>query len=296
MKFVEKILSQIEKTKTQLCVGIDPPLDIENLSVSKSFPRFFLEQWKKIGHAGWIERYSYALIEAARGMVPGIKPQSAYFEAAGYQGLRVLEDILVKAKKYDLTTILDVKRGDISTTMTAYGHMAFETLNADSMTVTAYMGTDVILPLLPWIKRGKGLYIVWISSNVSGAQIQNLCASHLLHFLQKFSDENNLDQDLGLVYGVTKLEPSSKWSDSDLRKFYLLMPGIGPQGGKVTADLGEFLRSHTSALIPQSRAIGQLDLQSNEEEPRSWDDFSEIVSKRISHSKKQLKDVMSPLI
>jgi orotidine-5'-phosphate decarboxylase len=296
MEFKAKILHHIHQAGTQLCIGIDPPFNIEEMSRSEKLPDFFLNQWNKKGHIDWLEQYSFAILEAAHGIVPAVKPQSAYFEAAGYQGYRVLEHVIAKARQLNLLTILDVKRGDISTTMHAYGQMAFESLNADCMTVTAYMGTDVVRPLIPWIRKGRGVYVVWISSNPSGIEIQNLCATQLIHSLQKFCDENNLDQGLGLVYGATKLEHNPKWSNEQLQNFYLLMPGIGPQGGRVTESFCQFLSLHPSALIPQSRLIGQLRLQPGEHEPRNWDDFSELVVRRIRRSIEELQYINANLI
>lgn len=288
MEFAANIMSHLRQAKTHLCLGIDPPLSLAEKNPSLKIPTFFWDQWRKNDRVGWLERYGTALLEASKGLVPAVKPQAAYFEALGYEGFRVLGGLVKKAREFGFLTILDVKRGDIATTMEAYGHMAFEAFGADSMTVTAYMGMDVIRPLIPWMQRGKGVYVVWISSNPSGGEIQNLCAPKLLQSLVEFSRENEVNTSLGVVYGATKLPLIGGTFESELNKFNLLMPGIGAQGGQVTESLTGLLKIHPTALVPQSRSLGQLENQDDEDEPRSWDDFSELVARRIHRASQAL--------
>lgn len=290
MMFSKKIEHQNLLKGTCLCLGIDPPLDVGEKGAAGKIPSFFFEQWKKLNRSQWTKEYSLALLEAAQGLISTVKPQSAYFEAHGWEGIKVLEEVIMASQKLDLLTVLDVKRGDIASTMEAYASMAFDSMGADSMTVTAYMGTDVLRPLLPWIKKGKGVYIVWVSSNPSGLELQSLCASPLLNSLKQFKKENNIEDALGLVYGATKIEERLTQLNQDLKEFYLLMPGIGAQGGKITRELKDFLRNHPNALVPQSRSLGQLTPFPGETQPYNWDDFKAIVRKRVSRAIKDLSD------
>jgi orotidine-5'-phosphate decarboxylase len=172
--------------------------------------------------------------------------------------------------------------------MRAYGKMAYETMQADAMTVTAYMGIDAVEPLKEWLSGGCGAYVVWVSSNASGAKIQNPISGLLMGQLRELMDDGKLHGSLGLVYGATKFASIQSWDPEALAEFSLLMPGIGAQGGQVTESFRNFLQIHPSTLVPQSRSLGQLELYQGEEEPHSWHDFSLLVGRRLAIAAKDL--------
>ncbi len=290
--FKERLQTVIRQKKTHLCLGIDPPYDLLlEKKTPSGLPEFFVNSLSQDPPLVWLKTYCEVLLAAATPHVPAIKPQSAYFEAFGPEGLRILKDLLGTAKHNGLVSILDVKRGDIASTMQAYGFMAYETMGADALTVTAYMGMDVLDPLKRWLSRGYGAYVVWISSNSSGHQIQSHVAGHLLNLLVDFNAGNQLEGALGLVYGATKLDQIKDWDTAILKRFNLLMPGVGAQGGAVTPALMELLRSQESALIPQSRSLGTIQCLPGEPEPQSWEDFGRLVENRVQQAAKTLPSV-----
>lgn len=282
MTFKNLLQKAINTKTTHLCLGLDPPFDLFQRNSSKeALPAFFNDSLSKKRPIHWLQTYCETILEAAHALVPAIKPQSAYFEAFGPEGFKVLQDLVAKAKTKGLVTILDAKRGDIASTMKAYGAMAYESMGADALTVTAYMGMDVLDPLKEWLSKSSGTYVVWISSNPTGDDLQKQVAGPLLDQLEKFMDQNNLHGSLGLVYGATKFEQITQWDPAVLKKFNLLMPGVGAQGAQVTPALTNFLSEHSSALIPQSRSLGSLKLLPGEAEPTCWEDFGNLVKNRV---------------
>ena len=177
--FAEKLRENISRTGSFLCVGIDPPLG--------KYGDFLEKERQRLGSKSFLERFAIHMVEAAAGRVPAVKLQSAFFEAHGSEGFAALETAMKKAREHGLITILDAKRGDISSTMAAYGHMAFEAMDADALTITPYMGLDVLSPLWPWLKSGRGVYVVWVSSNPSGALVQDSISDPLLDALKDLS-------------------------------------------------------------------------------------------------------------
>ena len=162
--YASRLLSKINQHKQFLCLGID--LHVVDLpswlqrEISRKGQRYvFFEIFSKV-------------IEIASRSIPAIKFQMAFFEALGVAGFFLLEELIFFAKKKDMIVILDGKRGDISSTMTAYAKMTFDVFGADAVTVSPYLGADVLTALVPWLEKGKGAYIVYLSSNASGFSVQ----------------------------------------------------------------------------------------------------------------------------
>jgi len=273
--FRGRIRERIAQVGSSLCVGADPHMD--------KLPKFFAHCVATEGTEAFLMRFSQTLIEASAGQVAAIKFQSAFYEAHGALGFAVLTRALALARAHGLITILDAKRGDIASTMAAYGQMAFDTMAADALTIMPYMGMDSVAPLLPWLTKGHGVYVVWISSNPSGALIQDAAAEPLLDALFEYVSEAGVSDALGLVLGATKVEPLPLALLQRLRLTSLLMPGIGAQGGMVTARIRELIASTGTVLVPQSRS-----LTAYPEGVSSWAQYQDVVSLRIQEAKLQL--------
>ena len=271
--FAARLLERIQSRGNSVCVGIDPPLG--------GMPPFFEREFETLGAGEFLERYADALISVAAGKAPAVKFQSAYFEAHGPEGFESLRRSLGKAKRRGLLTILDAKRGDIASTMAAYGRMAFDVMDADALTVTPYMGLDVLEPLLPWLDTGRGAYVVWISSNPSGALLQDgvlsdgfTVAERLLASLLEF--EARSPGSIGLVLGATKVQSLAEKTWSQLAATPLLMPGVGAQGGAVTSRIRAQIASSGTVLVPLSRAVAQFPPGCS-----SWQSYEASVSSRL---------------
>jgi orotidine 5'-phosphate decarboxylase subfamily 2 len=210
------------------------------------------------GIAQWVNQ----LLEISAPLVPAVKFQSSCFEALGWQGWRCLEEVAKKAARLGLVTIFDGKRGDISSTMASYGVATFDRLAMEVMTVQPYMGLEVIAALKPWLQRGKGIYVVWMTSNPSHHLIQlhqsasgGTVAEELLLALTAFLSAEGLSRSCGLVLGATRIKSLDPELIARAQEFPLLLPGLGEQGGDAEA-LGELLlRPGGDHLAPMSRSL-----------------------------------------
>lgn len=136
-----------------------------------------LEAWGLPDDPSGLRAFGEAVLEAVDGSVAAIKPQSAFFERHGSRGVAVLEDLLGEARERGLLTILDVKRGDIGSTMGGYAqaHLrAGAPLEADAITLSPYLGFGSLRPALDLAREhGKGAFVLALTSNPDGAQVQH---------------------------------------------------------------------------------------------------------------------------
>lgn len=266
--FASRLSKATIKTKSVLCVGIDPHPDL--------MPALFGGQDQMPGSAQAIrhlEAFSQAILEATTGMVPAIKPQVAFFERHGPEGLRVLASLSAEAKHRELLVIMDAKRGDIGTTAQAYAEawLGPEAIfAADALTLNPYLGLD---SLEPFIRRAQqtlsGVFILVRTSNPGSADLQQLLINgkptwaHLAAGLggmvkEQFDPSCDLSS-VGVVVGATGPEDAMA-----VRKLLpaapFLIPGYGSQGASakealsgLTADKKEGL--YKGGLVNASRTI-----------------------------------------
>jgi len=256
-----------------LCIGFDP--DTTDLHP------FLQRQLKSTPTESFLIRWYQSTIENIAVAGTPVKLQSAFFEQFGPTGMAALRDIMIDAKRRGLYVILDAKRGDISSTMAAYGRAAFDQYQADALTILPWMGTDSLKALIPWMKMGRRIYIVWISSNKSGQDIQMRPAPLIKtpiaeivrqEFTKLAKKENVLDQ-LGWVLGATGLTESFiKKLPRQSQKF--LLPGVGAQGATFDKTTAMLLKKHPQSIFPISRAILR---PGAEDSINSWNDYSKIV-------------------
>ena len=218
--FREKLCAAQEHHRSWLCVGLDPdPTQMPDLPGLN-------------GSAG-IAAFCRTIIEATHDLVCAFKPNMAFFLAYGSEGLRVLEET-IRTVPDDIPVVLDAKLGDIGNTQRLYGQAVFEVLDADAVTISPYMGEDVIAPLLESYPE-RGVYIVCRSSNPDGGRFQNH-PGHSPYLYEQVADAalgwaRSYPKSLvGLVVGAT--QPDEMVS---LRKaapdIPFLIPGVGTQGG-----------------------------------------------------------------
>lgn len=251
MKFFTKLSQLVAEKKTNLCVGIDP--DLEDL------PLFMEDQLKMLGDESFLLKLGNILIDLASRYSPAVKFQSAFFEARGLAGIAALKKLIKSAQQKKLLTILDAKRGDIGSTMKAYGRAAFDFLESDALTVTPYMGLDVLDALVnPWLNADRGAYIVWYSSNIGGALVQNDSAAKLLEAFANYIEVHQLYESCGLVVGATRVGELPSSVVSSLNGRPLLIPGVGAQGGMIDHQFSKVIASSGCSLINVSRAITRI--------------------------------------
>ncbi|MBK8091010.1 MAG: orotidine-5'-phosphate decarboxylase [Verrucomicrobiaceae bacterium] len=218
MTFVEKLSARIAATGSNLCVG----LDVRATDASDSTKRWILD-----------------VIEQTAPYAAAFKPNAAYFEALGWQGVKLLEEIMA-AIPADIPTVLDVKRGDIGETQGYYAKACFEVLRADAVTLNPYMGRDTLEPFLKY--TDKGIYLLGVTSN-PGAKDIELQKTGERHIYELVADMTAGHSQAGLVVGLTNAAPDVLTRIPDVP---LLIPGLGAQGGDLAALRGS---DHTAPLL-----------------------------------------------
>ena len=220
-----------------------------------------------------LEAFSQAIIEAATGLVPAIKPQVAFFEQHGPEGLRVLSNLAIEAKHRELLVIMDAKRGDIGTTAQAYAEAWLgpdAIFAADALTLNPYLGFDSLEPFIRQAQQTlSGVFILVRTSNPGSADLQQLMidgkptwahmAAGLAEMVKEQTDPTCNMSSVGVVVGATG--PKDALAVRDLLPTApFLIPGYGAQGAKseealsgLTVDKQEGV--YTDGLINASRSI-----------------------------------------
>ena len=216
MKFIDKLLDASRKNNSWLCIGLDPDPEL--------MPEVDVLQFNK------------AIIEATSDLVCAYKPNLAFYEALGTEGLPVLEKI-VKHIPGDIPVIGDAKRGDIGNTAKAYARALFSVLGFDAATVNPYLGFDSIEPFINY--QGKGVFILCRTSNKGAADFQDLLTNGLPLYeaVARKAKEWNTHGNIGLVVGGTYPDELKKVR-TICPEMPLLIPGIGAQGGDLASAVG----------------------------------------------------------
>ncbi len=256
--FFQRLRARIELLGHGLCVGVDP--DFESNPALRALA-------SRIGHLSAMQFFATSLVDVAAECAAAIKFQSAFFEAAGGPGVTLLGQMVAKARQKGILTIADAKRCDISSTMRAYGHAAFESEQADCMTVVPYMGVESFSPLLPWLRNGKGIYCVLRTSNPESAALQEVAVGPgagggtqmfyqtVNDRLQNWRSTCGIEDAVGVVVGATIIE---KLPTTDADRFTgqnLLLPGLGAQGGSLGARHALIAQAAGTMLYPISRGL-----------------------------------------
>jgi uridine monophosphate synthetase len=246
MSFFSRLEDRARQADSLLCVGLDPhPADIAEPS-SLATP------------AQAARAFCIRLIEATWEFAAAFKPNSAFFEALGPEGMAVLQHVIA-AVPAGIPVILDAKRGDIASTADAYAQAAVGVLGAAALTASPYLGRDSIEPFLADAERGA--FLLCKTSNPGASDLQDLetGAGGLLLYEQvaRLALEWNQKDNLGLVVGATQPEALRRVR-SIAPSLWFLAPGVGAQGGDLRAALQAGLRSDgLGMLIPVSRALSR---------------------------------------
>ena len=239
---IENIINQIKQKKSFLCVGLDVDLD--------KIPKHLHK------HEDPIFEFSKAIIDSTSPFAIAYKPNLAFFESYGLKGWNSLEKIInyINSNYPEIFTIADAKRGDIGNTSSKYARTFFETLNFDSITVNPYMGRDSIEPFLDYDNKYTILLSLTSNSGSSDFQFQLDNGKPLYLSVIKKSLSWKNKENLMYVIGATKAE-SLKEVREIIPNSFLLVPGIGAQGGSLS-DVCRFgLNENCGLIVNSSRQI-----------------------------------------
>ncbi|MEM8677374.1 MAG: orotidine-5'-phosphate decarboxylase [Cyanobacteria bacterium P01_G01_bin.67] len=265
--FIDRLIEQIQLKKTPCIVGLDPALT--------RMPQSWLEkqginqQSNLADCSSAIYQYNLMVLDAIADLVPAVKPQSAYYELFGSAGIVALEKTVLAARDRGLLVVLDVKRGDIASTATAYAQSYLprepqHPLEADAITIVPYLGQDCLEPFFESaIKWGKGIFVCVKTSNPGAAivqeqQINNRYLYEIIADLIKPASNQSIGEfgysGIGAVVGAT-YPTAAQNLRKQLPHSLFLVPGVGAQGGGNKGIKACFNSDGLGAVISSSRAI-----------------------------------------
>ncbi|KAG6599748.1 Orotidine 5'-phosphate decarboxylase [Phytophthora cinnamomi] len=242
--FFASLRARVAHADSLLCVGLDPHV-AELPEPSAAAARAFCLR----------------LIEQTQHVAAAYKPNSAFFEAFGAEGVQALQAV-IQAVPEGIPVLLDAKRGDISTTAAAYAVAAFDVLQAHAVTLAPYMGADSIDPFV----RGRperGCFVLCKTSNPSAGDFQTLSVGSdgraLFEQVAAKCQQWNAEDNVGLVVGATDVDALRRVRrvTPDL---WILAPGIGAQGGNLEEAVSAGLSADgLGLLVPVSRGISKAE-------------------------------------
>ena len=262
--FADRLAAEVDRKRSQLVVGLDPRPDLLPVEL------------KGDAHLGRehaaeaLARFCRGVVDAVAPYVVAVKPQVAFFEALGSDGIRALEEVCRYARLAGLLVIADGKRADVASTARAYAAAYLEAHAegpplVDALTVNPYLGRDALEPLLHACRReGAGLFCLVKTSNEGGADVQDLTLSDgrpVWHAVAELVAEWGEDlagecglSSLGAVVGAT--HPRAVGEARRLMpQAVLLLPGVGAQGATPADVARAFTSGPASALVTVSRSV-----------------------------------------
>ena len=243
-------LHRAVRERGPLCVGIDPHPAL-------------LARWGLSDDVAGLERFALTVADALADRVAVIKPQSAFFERFGSRGIQVLESTIRQLREAGTITLLDVKRGDIGSTMAAYAEAYLDpasSLRSDAITVSPYLGVGSLRPAFDLAaSHGGGVFVLALTSNPEGPAVQHAVTGDGRTVAQLVIDEISQVNvgatpigSVGLVVGATIGD-----TGHDLSRVNgpLLAPGLGAQGGTPDQLRTIFGQSLRNVLPSYSREV-----------------------------------------
>ncbi len=269
----EELYCNIKKKKSFLCVGLDTDLN--------KIPKHLLKCEDPIFE------FNKAIINATAKYTVAYKPNIAFYEAHGIEGWRSLNRTIsyLNQNYPDIFTIADAKRGDIGNTSSMYAKAFFENMNFDSVTVAPYMGEDSVSPFCEY--DGKWVILLALTSNNGAFDFQTLIDStnnkplykNVIETSKKWGNEENMMY----VVGATKAD-MLKEIRAIIPNNFLLVPGVGAQGGSLEEVSQNGLNNKCGLLVNSSRGIIYKSSDKN---------FAEKAAEEAKKVQKQMEIILS---
>ena len=260
--FGDRLIAVVREKRCPVVVGLDPRWDQLPAPLTTG-----ITVGDRAAIARAYFRFCADVIDVVAPLVPLVKPQAAFFEQLGPDGMVALGEVIRQARQKGLLVILDGKRNDIGSTATAYadGYLGESSAwQADALTVSPYLGADSLEPFVDVaIDRGAGLFVLVKTSNPGGGQFQDLVADgrslygHVAEFVQELASntlgEHNYGA-VGAVVGATYPEQLGELRAA-MPSAWLLVPGYGSQGATARDVAGGFDNEGLGAVVNSSRGI-----------------------------------------
>lgn len=267
----KQLVEQIKKKQSFLCVGLDT--DIQKI------PSFLLNDEDPIF------AFNKQIIDHTAAYTVSYKPNIAFYEAHGLDGWKSLQKTIayIKSNYPEIFIIADAKRGDIGNTSSMYARAFFENLNCDSITVAPYMGSDSVTPFLGY--DNKWVILLALTSNQGAFDFQfdkNEKGETLYQTVLKKSMEWGNKENMMYVVGATKAE-MLKEIRAIIPDHFLLVPGVGAQGGSLEEVVKNGINSNCGLLVNSSRGIIYAD---------NTDKFAEVAGMKAQEMQLQMKTLL----
>lgn len=255
---IDRLIEEIKRKKNPCIVGIDP-------------------EWSKlpdcyksdaVTEVDAILNWATDVIDAVADIVPAVKPQMAFFEVFGAEGVRVHQQIVRHARSRGLLVVDDSKRNDIGNTARAYAHAHLAKngpINADFLTVSPFLGTDSMQPFIDTaVKERKGIFVLVKTSNPGSIEISEAVNSRgesVSSWLAKWVNsvgESCIGQSgyssIGAVVGATFPDEARRLRTT-MKNSFFLVPGYGAQGGSAADVVPCFNEDGLGAVVSSSRGV-----------------------------------------
>lgn len=268
----DRLIEKIAEKQNPTVAGLDPKLDyVPEYIKQKAFAEYG-ETLK--GAAEALLEFNKGLIDALYDIVPAVKPQAAYYEMYGYEGVKTLYETQEYARSKGMFVITDGKRNDIGSTMEAYaaahlgktkvGSAEYEPFIADALTVNGYLGSDGINPVIKVCQQyDKGIFVLAKTSNPSSGELQDkklgdrpiyeimgdMCEEWGKELMGKYGYSG-----VGIVAGATYPQQIAELR-SKLPKTFFLIPGYGAQGASAKDISAAFDKNGLGGIVNSSRGI-----------------------------------------
>ena len=268
---IRQLIEKIQKTKAQICVGLDPMLSYVPEHIQAAAFEQYGETLEGAAEAIW--QFNKEIVDHTFDLIPAVKPQIAMYEQFGIEGLKVYKRTVDYCKEKGLVVIGDAKRGDIGSTSAAYatGHIGsvqvgsktYSGFDTDFLTVNPYLGTDGVKPFVDVCNsHDRGLFVLVKTSNPSSGEFQDrLIDGRPLYewVAEKVVEWGNASMDgdysnVGAVVGATYPE-MSRILRNLMPHTYFLVPGYGAQGGTAEDLKHCFNKDGLGAVVNSSRGM-----------------------------------------
>lgn len=269
MNAIDKLICKIKETNNPTVMGLDPRYDMLPKCIKEKYSGSVEEI------AQGILEYNKALIDATYDVIPAIKPQMAFYEMFGIEGIKCLKETCKYAKEKGMIVIVDAKRGDIGSTAAGYsnaylgktpmGEIEESFFDADFLTVNPYLGIDGVKPFVEDCKKyDKGIFILVKTSNPSSGELQDLKLENgktiyetVGSLVEKWGEEvrgENEYSSVAAVVGATYPEQLESLRQQMPHTFFLI-PGYGAQGGKAEDIALGFDKKGLGGIVNSSRSL-----------------------------------------